>query len=156
MIRSCGRINRLNLSMNGLVTKHSVRSMATYTEKQEKTGRPVSPHVMIYSFPIVAISSITNRITGVGMAAGFTGAAAMALTGADVPVIMSSIGSSDVGALAKFMVAFPISYHYIAAVRHTVWDHMPDELTNEKVQATSLIIGGLSLGISLGAAFVSF
>ena len=46
-----------------------IRSLATgketYTERQAKKGRPVSPHVTIYAFPAAAISSITNRVTGV-------------------------------------------------------------------------------------------
>ena len=42
----------------------------TYTEKMAKTGRPVSPHVEIYAFPIVALSSITTRITGVALTVG--------------------------------------------------------------------------------------
>lgn len=40
-------------------------SKETYTERQEKTGRPLSPHVQIYKFPPAALSSITNRVTGV-------------------------------------------------------------------------------------------
>lgn len=42
----------------------------TYSEKQAKLGRPVSPHVTIYKFPVAAISSITNRVTGVALTAG--------------------------------------------------------------------------------------
>ena len=42
----------------------------SYTEKQSKTGRPVSPHVTIYKFPITALSSITNRATGVALTVG--------------------------------------------------------------------------------------
>jgi len=38
-----------------------------YTERQAKLNRPVSPHVTIYAFPAVAISSIMNRVTGVGL-----------------------------------------------------------------------------------------
>ena len=33
-----------------------------YTERQEKLGRPMSPHVTTYAFPAVAISSITQRV----------------------------------------------------------------------------------------------
>jgi hypothetical protein len=43
---------------------------ATYTERQERLGRPVSPHVDIYKFPPAAISSITNRFTGIGLSVG--------------------------------------------------------------------------------------
>lgn len=42
----------------------------SYTERQMKLGRPVSPHVTVYKFPIAAISSITNRVTGVGLSVG--------------------------------------------------------------------------------------
>jgi hypothetical protein len=38
-----------------------------YTERQAKLNRPVSPHVTIYAFPVVAISSIMNRVTGVAL-----------------------------------------------------------------------------------------
>lgn len=43
------------------------KNKLSYTEKQDKTGRPVSPHVTIYKFPVTALSSITNRVTGVGI-----------------------------------------------------------------------------------------
>ena len=42
-------------------------STESYTEKQDKTGRPLSPHVTIYKFPVAAVSSITNRFTGVAL-----------------------------------------------------------------------------------------
>lgn len=42
----------------------------SYTARQLKTGRPISPHVEIYDFPPAAISSITNRITGVALVGG--------------------------------------------------------------------------------------
>ena len=50
--------------------KGFTRSDPTYTERQDSTGRPVSPHVTEYAFPVVAISSIVNRVTGVGLWAG--------------------------------------------------------------------------------------
>ena len=46
-----------------------------YSERMAKLGRPVSPHVTIYAFPIVALSSITVRITGVLLTLGTTGIA---------------------------------------------------------------------------------
>lgn len=42
----------------------------TYTERQARSGKPLSPHVQIYKFPLAATSSIVNRVTGVGMTAG--------------------------------------------------------------------------------------
>jgi hypothetical protein len=54
----------VRLSSSGSVSNE------TYTEKQAKLGRPVSPHVEIYKFPPAALSSIANRITGVALSAG--------------------------------------------------------------------------------------
>lgn len=42
----------------------------SYTERQQKTGRPMSPHVTIYDFPAAALSSIANRVTGVALVGG--------------------------------------------------------------------------------------
>ena len=50
----------------------------SYSKEQEKLGRPVSPNVDVYlkhnSFPLVAISSILNRATGIGLTFGESGA----------------------------------------------------------------------------------
>lgn len=60
----------------GFVTKNCLKSLSsnnsteTYTERQAKKGRHVSPHVAIYKFPVAALSSISNRVTGVILSAG--------------------------------------------------------------------------------------
>ena len=48
----------------------STKPELSYSEKQEKLGRPLSPHVTIYKFPISATTSILNRITGVALSVG--------------------------------------------------------------------------------------
>lgn len=45
----------------------------SYTARQAKTGRPVSPHVTIYDFPAAALTSIANRVTGIALVAGKRG-----------------------------------------------------------------------------------
>lgn len=42
----------------------------SYSEEQAKKGRPISPHVNIYKFPPAALTSITNRVTGVLLSVG--------------------------------------------------------------------------------------
>jgi succinate dehydrogenase (ubiquinone) cytochrome b560 subunit len=122
----------------------------TYTEIQEKTGRPLSPHVDIYAFPPSAISSITVRITGVAMAAGTCGIAGAALTGGDVATLMGSLGSMGfVGPAAKIAVTFPLTFHYLGAVRHAVWDRMPSTVTNEVAQQSSYAMFAASGAASL-------
>ena len=48
----------------------ATRVLSSYSERQNQKGRPVSPHVTVYRFPAVALSSIANRITGVAMVGG--------------------------------------------------------------------------------------
>ena len=44
----------------------AVPSDESYSDRMKKKypGRPVSPHITVYAFPTVAISSVTVRITG--------------------------------------------------------------------------------------------
>lgn len=50
--------------------KPLARQASSYSEKMDKTGRPISPHVFIYRFPTIAISSIMVRISGVMLTVG--------------------------------------------------------------------------------------
>ena len=54
------------------IVRRAASNGESYTERQEKLGRPVSPHVTIYAFPPAALTSITNRVTGVGLSAGMS------------------------------------------------------------------------------------
>jgi succinate dehydrogenase (ubiquinone) cytochrome b560 subunit len=122
------------------------------------TGRPVSPHVTIYAFPIGAISSITNRVTGCALSFGAFGLAGLDLIGGAGTSLelMKTIGSQGflVAAPAKFSVVFPIVYHYFGAVRHFAWDYFPDYLNNADVPKSSWALLGGSTVISAGLMFM--
>eukprot|EP00551_Chaetoceros_affinis_P000366 CAMPEP_0203635944 /NCGR_PEP_ID=MMETSP0088-20131115/2605_1 /ASSEMBLY_ACC=CAM_ASM_001087 /TAXON_ID=426623 /ORGANISM="Chaetoceros affinis, Strain CCMP159" /LENGTH=146 /DNA_ID=CAMNT_0050489955 /DNA_START=168 /DNA_END=608 /DNA_ORIENTATION=- len=130
-----------------------------YNERMSKTGRPVSPHVTIYSFPITALTSITNRATGVALSVGALGVASLELlngSGATMALmqdINASSGAVVTGA-AKFTVAFPLVYHYLGGVRHLAWDNFPDMLTNVDVVKASYALVGGSVLLSAGLACV--
>lgn len=59
-------------SHNDKTNKQSTTIVESYSERQAKKGRFVSPHLTIYKFPIAALSSITNRVTGVLLTVGNT------------------------------------------------------------------------------------
>lgn len=123
----------------------------------KETGRPVSPHVTIYAFPIGAISSITNRVTGVALSLGCAGLGFVELLGSGNALsLMQMAGSQGVflTSAAKFVVAFPVTYHYFAAIRHFAWDNTPDMLTNPDVEKSSYYLFGASLAASGGLMFV--
>jgi succinate dehydrogenase (ubiquinone) cytochrome b560 subunit len=78
--------------------------------------RPVSPHVfeidykqMHYKFPLGAISSVTNRATGVMLSVGAGAAGWLALAG-DLPGAIAAFKASYplLVVPAKFAVAFPL------------------------------------------------
>ena len=128
-----------------------------YTERMAKKGRPVSPHVEIYRFPTVAISSITNRVTGVMLSIGVSGIGAMAFVGADPSAVTAAIASTGgLATIPKFAVAFPLVYHYLGGIRHIVWDRSPEKLTNEDVERSSAVLIGGSAALSAGIALISF
>ena len=45
-------------------------ALRTYTERMDKTGRPVSPHITIYAWPTIALTSVMVRATGVMLTIG--------------------------------------------------------------------------------------
>jgi len=151
-----------------VVQSHGVRPMTVlskqsgedyrkqnYTERMNRTGRPVSPHVTVYAMPVAAIASITNRVTGVLLSFGAFGVGALDLVAGSGTslVVMETIGSSGmlVAAPAKFAVTFPLVYHSLGAFRHFAWDLFPDRfLNNIDVSKSSIALFGGSGFISLG------
>ena len=130
-----------------------------FSERAKKSGRPVSPHVAIYSFPIGALTSIVNRVTGCALSVGAAGLGAAELLGGSGTALdlMSTLGAQGgvIAAGAKFGVAFPFVYHYLGGMRHLAWDQMPDMLlTNADVDKASYVLAGSSVLISLGLVVV--
>jgi succinate dehydrogenase (ubiquinone) cytochrome b560 subunit len=124
----------------------------------KNTGRPVSPHVMIYSFPIAALASITNRVTGCALSFGCAGVGALELLGGTgtTAMVMDTIGSSGVilASGAKFSISFTVLYHYLGAVRHFSWDYIPEMLTNVDVEKSSYYLYGGATLLSTGCVFL--
>ncbi|GAX24530.1 hypothetical protein FisN_18Lh084 [Fistulifera solaris] len=129
-----------------------------YSKRMKEMGRPVSPHVTVYAFPTVALSSITNRVTGCALSVGCAGLGLVELVGGTGTSLslMQTIGSQGlvVAAAAKFAVSFPIVYHYFAAIRHFMWDAKPEMLENQAVQQSSYYLFGASAAISGALIFI--
>jgi len=130
-----------------------------YSHRMNMTGRPVSPHVTIYQFPIAALTSITIRVTGCALTFGAAGVGLVEIlagNGAALGLMQDIAGTGYpiVTAAAKFSVAFPCVYHYLGGVRHLMWDNFPDMLTNVDVKKASYALVGSSLLVSIGFVFV--
>lgn len=135
-----------------------VFEMQDYTARMKKTGRPTSPHVTIYAFPVGAVTSITNRVTGCALSVGCAGLGFAELVGGNGTALwlMQWAGSQGmlITAGAKFTVAFPIVYHYFGAIRHFRWDYLPDTLDTKDVEKSSIALLAASLVVSGGLMFV--
>ena len=110
--------------------------------------RQLSPHLSIYKFPITAISSITNRvsgmyITGIGLCSGF----------------YYLLNDNNKNKIYKFyneqndyskkcincVFLYPFGYHFMGGLRHLIWDSYPYLLTNSGVARSSKLLFVISI-----------
>ena len=88
-------------------------------------GRPLSPHLSIYRWPITMTMSILHRATGVAMSVGFIVLAGWlfdAAMGAETYAAMMSYLDTMVGKLLLMGWSFAFFFHLSNGVRHLVWD----------------------------------
>ena len=85
------------------------------------------------------------------------GAAAMGID-CDIPSIVQSFKESApiLVPVAKFAVAFPLSYHFLGGARHLYWDATLKGFDTKSMDMSSYALFGSSLAISVIAMFVSF
>ena len=108
-------------------------------------NRPLSPHLQVYRLPLGAITSIMNRITGVGMTLAAVLIVWWFAAGAfSEPyfTFVDGLLTSWIGNLILFGSLWALWYHMLNSVRHLIWDtgRMMDVETVEKT--SYLVIGG--------------
>ena len=132
--------------------------MAEYQQK----ARPLSPHLGIYRWPITMATSITHRITGVGLAGGTLLIAWWLLAvsyGPETYNSFCSVMATPLGQIVLYGFAWSLAYHFLNGIRHLCWDFgygfaMPTaNFTGITVIALSLLVtGGLFLAVHYGYA----
>ena len=98
----------------------------------------LSPHVTIYRFPTAAISSITNRLSGLYLSGVFVGVGISFLTPYEIR-FPRYIEAGTVGAIV---------YHTLGGIRHFVWDFKPNLMTNSIAHFSSIGLAVSSIGIT--------
>ena len=106
-----------------------------------------------YKFPAVALSSITNRVTGVFLsgAVGFGGAVS-ALGGPEALPVFVELFKSTLPILVfptKLVLSFPFVYHTLGGFRHIYWDKTTNGIDNQSAKQSSLALFAAS---GVGAA----
>jgi succinate dehydrogenase / fumarate reductase cytochrome b subunit len=89
------------------------------------SGRPLSPHISIYRWPITMTLSILHRATGVAMSLGLIVMAIWLLSAAtsadkynEFLVILSSVP----GQILLIGWSFSFFFHLMNGIRHLFWD----------------------------------
>ena len=88
-------------------------------------GRPLSPHLSIYRWPITMTLSILHRVTGVGLSVGFAVWAAWlfgAMLGAEAYAGLIAMLGTVVGKVLLIGWSFAFFFHLSNGIRHLVWD----------------------------------
>jgi succinate dehydrogenase / fumarate reductase cytochrome b subunit len=88
-------------------------------------GRPLSPHLSIYRWPITMTMSILHRATGVAMSVGFIVLAGWlfdAAMGAETYAAMLAYFDTLVGKLLLIGWSFSFFFHLSNGIRHLIWD----------------------------------
>jgi len=88
-------------------------------------GRPLSPHLTIYRWPITMTLSILHRVTGVGLSIGLIAwviwIEAIAYEFIPYDAVASALGSLP-GQLLLLGWCFSFFFHLCNGIRHLVWD----------------------------------
>ncbi len=88
-------------------------------------GRPLSPHISIYRWPITMVLSILHRATGIAMSVGLIVLVAWlfdAASGPEAYAVFQSAMGSLLGKLLLIGWSLAFFYHLSNGVRHLLWD----------------------------------
>ncbi|EEZ99264.1 Succinate dehydrogenase cytochrome b560 subunit, mitochondrial-like Protein [Tribolium castaneum] len=115
-----------------------------------KLGRPQSPHLTIYAPQMTSMLSISHRATGM-ILTFYTivlGTGAIILPDS-IETYLNALEEYHVGgvvlSVGKFILAFPLTYHYWNGIRHLAWD-IGLFLSLKEVYMTGFAMLGLAYG----------
>jgi succinate dehydrogenase / fumarate reductase, cytochrome b subunit len=88
-------------------------------------GRPLSPHLLIYRWPITMVMSVLHRATGLFLSVGFIVLSAWLLSAADGEDAygrFADLVQSAGGRVLLALLTFAFFLHLGSGLRHLVWD----------------------------------
>lgn len=88
-------------------------------------GRPLSPHLSVYRWPVTMAASIMHRLSGIALAVGFVVFAwwLVALSSGDAQYRQfSDLATSVAGRILLVAWSAAFFYHLSNGIRHIVWD----------------------------------
>ena len=117
------------------------------------SGRPLSPHLSVYRWPVTMTVSILYRATGAGLSLGFAVLAiwlASLATGHAQYSMVSDFLRSTIGCLLLIGWSFAFFFHLANGVRHLFWDAgCGFEISQANASAWFVIILSLAMTVAL-------
>lgn len=99
--------------------------MADSPHATARRPRPLSPFTTIYKWTPTMASSITHRVTGVGLGLGMAVLAWWLFAAARGPEPFDtflSLANTPLGQVILFGFAWALSFHLLNGIRHLAWD----------------------------------
>jgi len=87
--------------------------------------RPLSPHLLLYRWPLPMVMSLLHRMTGVGLYFGTLLMAWWLIAAASGPnayATFSTVINSLVGRLILLGYTWALIHHMLGGIRHLIWD----------------------------------
>jgi len=135
LLRACGKqtvlaskqVAVLSKTCGPMSTVQAYEQMEQFWKKNRQLNRPLSPHLSIYKPQLTSMLSLCHRVTGIAMELAITGTAiTLFMLPGDFTHYLNLVASLNIGpailTAAKYLLAFPVSYHYINGIRHLAWD----------------------------------
>lgn len=120
--------------------------------------RPLSPHLSVYKLKYTLLSSITNRITGLILTAGFV---------VLLYWILAIFRGPEAYAQAEVVLGHPLfkliltgfffafCYHFVGGIRHLVWD-TGRGMERHQSRMSAWAVGAIAALLTLGLAYWAF
>ncbi len=120
-------------------------------------GRPLSPHLSVYRWPITMTLSILHRMTGAGLSLGFAVFALWLMSVASGEASYSEFSGllqSGLGQLMLIGWSYAFFFHLANGVRHLFWDlGLGFEIQQARRSAWFVILLSVALTVSFWMFF---
>ena len=110
----------------------------------------LSPSLEIYRFPVTAMTSIFNRVSGIALSGLFVCGGFVCLIEKEhhLKNLYNEL-SSDYKQSLNYMILTPTVYHTLGGIRHLLWDYFPERcLNNNQVRKSSLALISITFPVT--------
>jgi len=125
--------------------------MAKATGSSKRVERPLSPHLQIYRIQMTSVSSILTRITGHALMAGvILGVWWLLAAAVSEPyfAVANAVMTSWFGKLVMTGSLWAVWYHYLAGLRHVLFDaRLGLEIKTAEMLGWVCILGSVGLTV---------